>query len=105
MTHVRKLPPGQFRKLKRGEKRHDFLEDRGFMVDHRIFYREWDPGEAQYTGDELMVTVTDVTRGPDGQVPRGWAVVSISLTPIPVMNRADVDEQRRRSDARGAEDL
>lgn len=104
--HRLKAYPGQFRAVKRGDKRHEIRrDDRGFAEGHRLLLQEWDPAESEYTGDELMVVVTYISRGPDFEIPRGLVVMSIHPITMPVHVKGDVAEERRRRDALGAEQL
>lgn len=105
MTHSLKVMPGVFRRIKRGQRQHDCQQDRGFSEGDRVHYREWDPAEDDYSGDEVMCKIKDLTRGPEGAVPRGTVVFTIALASMPTHVRGDVEEQRRRRDAMGAEDL
>lgn len=106
LTHRLKSHPGPFREVKRGNKRFEYRQnDRGFAVDHRLLLQEWDPAEDEYTGDELMVLVTSITRGPDFGVPRGYVIMSISPITMPTHVKGDLAEERRRRDAQGAEAL
>ncbi len=105
-THRLKTYPGQFRAVKRGDKQFEIRhDDRGFAEGHRLLLQEWDSAEDEYTGDELMVLVTYVSRGPDFDLPRGMVVMSIRLITMPVHVKGDVAEERRRRDAVGAEQL
>jgi hypothetical protein len=104
-THRLKTYPGQFRAVKRGDKRYEIRQDdRGFAEGHRLLLQEWD-AEDEYTGDELMVLVTYLSRGPDHGLPRGMVVMSISLITMPIHVKGDLAEERRRRDAQGAETL
>lgn len=106
MTHRLKVHPGPFRSIKRGDKRFEYRrDDRGFRVDHRLLLQEWDPSEAEYTKDELMVVVTHMTRGPDFDVPRGYVIMSIAPITMPVHVKGDLAEERRRRDGAGTEML
>jgi ParB family chromosome partitioning protein len=106
VTHRLKTHPGHFSAVKRGAKLHEIREnDRGFAENHRILLQEWDPVEEDYTGDELMVLVTYITRGPDWNIPRGWVVMSIKPITMPTHVKGDLEESRRRRDAVGAEEL
>jgi len=105
-THRLKVHPGPFRAIKRGDKRFEYRkDDRGFRIDHRLFLMEWDPAEGDYTGDELMVLVTHMTRGPDFDVPRGYVIMSIAPITMPVHVKGDLAEERRRRDGLGTEAL
>lgn len=105
-THRLKVWPGQFRAVKRGDKRHEIRhDDRGFGEGHRLLLQEWDPADSEYTGDELMVLVTYISRGPDFDLPRGYVVMSIAVITMPIHVKGDLAEERRRRDAQGAEQL
>lgn len=105
-THRLKCYPGQFRAVKRGDKCHEIRQDdRGFADGHRLLLQEWDPSDETFTGDELMVLVTHMTRGPDYGLPRGLVVMTIKPITMPPYVKGDHAEERRRRDALGAEDL
>lgn len=59
--------------------------DRDYNIGDVLTLREWDPGaptpegSGQYTGREVMVIVTHILRGPQFEVPEGYAVMSIRL--------------------------
>lgn len=114
ITHRLKIYPGAFRATKRGDRRHEIREnDRGYMDGHHLLLEEWDSSEEKYTGDELMVRVSHISRGPDLGLPRGLVVMSIIPIPMPIhvqgddvaSRKARVVEERRHRDGQGAEDL
>jgi hypothetical protein len=104
-VHRLKTYPGQFRAVKRGMKTHDIRreDDKIFVDGQRILLQEWDPSDRIYTGDEFLVRITYVSRGPDWSLPRGLVVLSI--TKELKQPKGDAAEQRRRLDGVGAEDL
>lgn len=91
--------------MRRGLKTHDIRreDDKTFTDGQRILLQEWDPSDQTYTGDEFLVLITYVSRGPDWSLPRGLVVLSITKD----LNRpkGDAAEQRRRLDGVGAENL
>lgn len=91
--------------MKRGTKTHDIRreDDKSFADGQRILLQEWDPSGLFYTGDEVLVQITHVSRGPDWSLPRGLVVMSI--TKELKRPKGDAAEQRRRLDGIGAEDL
>lgn len=87
-THDLKIWPAQYLAVLRGEKTHEFRrDDRHFQVGDTLRLREWNPEgyptlvpptfTAHYTGREVYVHVTWVTRYPDFGVPAGFVVMSI----------------------------
>jgi hypothetical protein len=89
--HVLKCWPGPFAAIERGEKTHEFRrDDRGFQRGDVLRLLEWEPSGIEtvvpnhclhFTGRELAVRVTWVTRYPDFEVPEGYAVMSIAPVP------------------------
>lgn len=70
ITHELKTWPGPFIEVLEGRKRHELRKaDRDFRVGDRLHLREWIPepetGPARYTGRELLVEVTHVTKAND----------------------------------------
>lgn len=105
MTHLETVTPGQLRATRRGDRTAEFRLDRGQREGDRILLREHDPAEDTLTGDELMVAIRHVTRGPDHGVPKGHVVMSIVPVTMPTIVKGDLEESRRRRDRQGAEDL
>ncbi len=114
VTHRLKAHPGAFRAVKRGDKRCEIRrDDRGFMDGHRLLLQEWDPVEQCYTGDEVMLRVSHIVRGPDWELPRGLVVMSVAVIPMPIHVTGDAEQarkqrviqERKARDAVGAEDL
>jgi hypothetical protein len=93
------------RATRRGDRTAEFRPDRGQLEGHRILLQEYDPAEDRLTGDEQMLVVRHVTRGPDHGVPRGFVSLSVAVVTMPVHVKGDLELSRRRRDARGAEDL
>lgn len=75
--------PEQFSAVLAGRKRHEVrVEDRHrFVVGDRLLLREWNPRHRiyQYTGRQVLVLVSHVTRGPDFGLPVGLACMSIEV--------------------------
>jgi hypothetical protein len=87
--HELKTWPEPFRAVLAGEKRHEVrIDDRNYRVGDLLHLREWDPaqwgvfapesnsnGAGKYTGRDLLVLVTYITRG--WGLPEGMCVMSI----------------------------
>lgn len=78
-THELKTWPSEFRAIARGEKRFEYRRaDRPYAVGDVLRLREWDPGDARYSGATLDARVTYLLpAGPFG-VPPGYCVMSIA---------------------------
>jgi hypothetical protein len=90
-VHELKSWPHPFACVLDGTKTHEFRrDDRGFKRGDILRLREWDPeppkddgnalGEPLprgYTGREISVTVTYISRGPMWSIPEGYAVMSV----------------------------
>jgi hypothetical protein len=88
-THELKSWPGQFQAMWTGRKRAEFRrDDRGFQVGDLLDLREWDPEVGRYTGFRMTARVTHLVRGPDLEVPRGFAVLSIEVLDAEVVGPA-----------------
>jgi ParB family chromosome partitioning protein len=75
---VLKTWPEPFAAMHRGAKTAEFRKnDRDFQIGDVLFLREWDPLKEEFTGQELYRFVTHVVRGPDFDIPEGYAVMSI----------------------------
>jgi len=68
-----------FRAIVDGSKRHEYRKeiDRTFRVGDTLFLREWDETRKIYTGRAIEVRVTYLARGPDFDIPKDAAVMSI----------------------------
>lgn len=101
-THILKAYPGPFRAVKRGRKRFEFrLDDRGFREGHRLRLREWNPEDRKYTGDELLLEILQLSRGPDWNIPRGYVIMSVAPIMVEAEVKGNVTESRRRRDGLG----
>lgn len=68
-VHEIKIHPEYFQAVKNGIKRFEYrFDDRGYEVGDILQLQEWRPGEQQYTGREITVTVTYLLEVPDGYV-------------------------------------
>jgi hypothetical protein len=86
-THELKSWPGPFQAMWTGLKRAEFRrDDRGYRVGDLLELREWDPDRQQYTGFRLTARVTHLVRGPELEVPAGFAVLSIEVLGARVAN-------------------
>ena len=83
-THDLKCWPEPFNAVAGGRKAFEWRrDDRGFAEGDTLVLREWDPKRADYTGRQVTVRVGYVLRGPDFDVPAGWAVLSLRRPPKP----------------------
>ncbi len=79
-AHELKSWPSQFQAMWTGLKRAEFRrDDRGYQVGDLLELCEWDPGRRRYTGFRLAARVTHLLRGPELEVPAGFAVLSIEV--------------------------
>lgn len=84
--HELKSWPTEFEAVRQGDKTHEVrVNDRDFKegdVLHLCKYvpdNHMIPRPGRYTGDELIVRVTNITRGPDFGLPTGMCCMSIKL--------------------------
>jgi hypothetical protein len=91
IEHVLKAWPHPFAQVLDGTKTHEYRrDDRGFKKGHILVLREWDPEPESpdgnelgdvlprgYTGREVRVVVTYISRGPMWSIPEGYAVMSV----------------------------
>lgn len=104
-VHELKVYPGVFRAAKRGLRTLEYLEDRDYQPGDELVYREFDAGEAEWTGERCSSLVKLVVRWPDDGVERGHVRLSVELIVKPIHVPGDLAEERRRRDAQGTEDL
>jgi hypothetical protein len=65
-----------------GYKRAEFrCDDRHFAEDDVLEILEWDPRRngGEYTGAYLKAVVTDIQRGPDWGIPKGYVMLSVRI--------------------------
>jgi hypothetical protein len=62
-------------RLKTYEVRRD---DRGFKVGDRLWLREWDPDEKEYTGDSLVAQITHILTAHEG-LTKGFVCMAITV--------------------------
>lgn len=53
-------------------------DDRDFYVGDRLWLREWDPREKEYTGDSLVAQVTHILTTHEG-LTKGFVCMAISV--------------------------
>lgn len=104
-VHELKVYPGVFRGAKRGLRTLETLEDRGYQAGDELVYREFDAGEAEWTGETCRSIVKSVVVGPADGVERGHARLTVELVRLPILVPGDLAEERRRRDAQGTDDL
>lgn len=79
MTHDLKTWPQPFAAVRAGRKRFEYRkDDRGFGVGDLLRLRKWDPKTGEYSGDWVTHAITYIARGPDFDIPEGYAVLSLS---------------------------
>lgn len=62
ILHELKSQPQFFSEIKNGYKTHDLrLRDRDYAVGDIVWLREWNPETGEYTGRELIRTITYIT--------------------------------------------
>lgn len=82
MRHNLKTWPSAFVDTEKGVKRAEFRkDDRGFAVDDVLLLCEWDPLISRFTGNQLLVVVKHLVRGPSFGIPEGYVVMSIEKQP------------------------
>ncbi len=77
ITHTRKCHPGPLKDILAGRKRHEIrVEDRPeepkFSEGDRLILKEWDPEKKEYTGLEVGMEITYVSR--DGDILRSMGL-------------------------------
>ena len=78
MRHNLKTWPSEFVAVEKGVKRAEFRkDDRGFAVDDTLLLCEWDPLTNSFTGNQLLVFVKHLVRGPSFGIPDGYVMMSI----------------------------
>lgn len=78
ITHELKVWPEVFRSMCEGKKTFEFRkDDRGFMEDHYLWLREWDPDTKAYTGKTLLRKITYILRGPAFGVPPEHVIMAV----------------------------
>jgi hypothetical protein len=83
-THDLKCWPEPFNAVAGGRKTFEWRrDDRGYAEGDTLHLREWNPDAGAYTGRTFTVRVGYVLRGPEFDVPAGWAVLSLREIPKP----------------------
>jgi len=78
MRHELKTWPVEFRAVRTGIKTAEFRSnDRGFSGGDTLLLCEWDPKTNCFTGEQELVTVTHLVRGPIFGIPEGYIMMSI----------------------------
>lgn len=78
--HELKSWPSQFMAVRGGDKVHEVrVDDRRFVVGDALHLREWCPKNRSYTGCELLVKVTHITRGGTFELPNNVVCMSIRV--------------------------
>lgn len=80
-VHELDTAPSYLTGVKAGFKRALFLKEvLKFNVTEQIILRGYDAYRRRYTGDECIVTITDIMRHNDYEtIPEGWAILSIEV--------------------------
>lgn len=78
MTHELKIWPSQFDKILALTKTHEVRKfDRPFQIGDTLHLHEWNPTSKAYTGRNVSVLVTELTRPDRFGLPAGLCVMSI----------------------------
>jgi len=87
MRHELKLWPGYFGAIAESRKRHEIRKnDRNFKIGDELLLREWDPATGEYTGRQVLVSVTYVSIGGLWGIPDDTCVMSIKVEKWALMN-------------------
>ena len=54
-------------------------DDRGFQVGDELLLREYRPEEKRYTGRQVLVAVTYLTKGGQWGIPEGLVIMGIKI--------------------------
>ena len=80
-VHLLKVWPAEFLAILEGRKRHEFRKnDRQYQLGDHITLREFNPRKPhgdRFSGDEIDVKITHISRGPEFGIPKGWAMMTI----------------------------
>lgn len=82
-THILKIDPAQFDEIRLGYKRHEVrrTDDRAFKFGDILCLQSFDRVEQRFhRDDELLATVTDITRGGTYGLPEDLCVMTIRLS-------------------------
>lgn len=80
-VHDLKCHPEPFDALASGLKTYELRrDDRGYAVGDELVLRRWCPTDLDYTGEELRVRVTHLTRGPEWGLPEGLVCMAVRRT-------------------------
>lgn len=75
--HELKTWTGPFKDIKAGRKTFEYRrDDRGYEAGDDLLLREW-AEDSGYSGEELLVSVPHLIRGPDFGIPAGFVCMSI----------------------------
>lgn len=87
VLHELKTWPGPFKDIKRGIKTFEYRkDDRGYQEGDDLLLREWMP-DVGYSGDETLVAVPHLIRGPDFGIRSGFVCMSIKLYDAPMKDQ------------------
>lgn len=82
--HDLKTWPGPFRDIKAGRKTFEYRrDDRDYQEGDSLRLREWTP-DSGYSGDEVVVSVPHLIRGPDFGIAAGFVCMSVCLETVAV---------------------
>lgn len=80
MVHSLKTWPQYFSAILARFKTYEIRKnDRDFQVGDELVLKEWDPQTQRYSGREVTVTVTYMTKGGQWGIPEGICVLAIQL--------------------------
>ncbi len=90
-THELKAHPEPFAALLSGAKTHEVrFNDRGFEVGDRLLLREYCPGDDEpYTGRELELLVTYISKGGTWGLPAVICVMSVKPAQMPLFDNGE----------------
>ena len=78
LRHELKTWPAPFQAILDNIKRYEIRKnDRNFQLGDELFLREYDPQTQRYSGREITVEVTYMTKGGQWGIPEGICVMSI----------------------------
>ena len=79
-VHELKCWHDEMREIRLGDKTHEVrVNDRDFKVGDVLHLREWYPQRKKYTGDEVLVRVTNITEGGTYGLPFNVCCMSIKV--------------------------
>jgi Domain of unknown function (DUF3850) len=91
--HYLKTWPLEFRHTKQGDKTFDIRwNDRGYRVEDIVVLREYDPVTGQHSGDQLVMRVRYMVKGPMFDLPSDLCVLGLEPVPAGQAEQLDIDK-------------